>query len=219
MMGKKPWTEWRVCGIFAPGAERAGLLREAAAHLMRVADLDNVVYLRARSRRDEPLFQPCFRLEDMSTKRTNKFLQVAQLVTPHTLLIFDDMETIRNYPQSMTRNIINHVAPLTGYKISAGSALVTSHMSDLYAEFAVLDKRVLHANHYWCFDEDHREVSVFDGHTVVYNKDIDYLAAKLHPFLYFNLEPENEIQARLYTAIRAAPARERVQDMSMLRLR
>ena len=97
--------------------------------------------------------------------------------------------------------------------------MVTSHMSDLYSEFAVLDKRILHANHYWCFDEDHREVSVFDGRTVVGNKDVDYLAAKLWPFIYFDLEPQNDLQAGLYAAMRAAQHVERAyQDISMLRL-
>jgi hypothetical protein len=154
----------------------------------------------------------------MSTRRSNKFLQVAALVTEKTLLIFDDVGAIRNYPQSMTRNIINHIAPLTRYKISAGGALVTKTLADLYAEFAILDKRVLHANHYWCFAEDHREVSVFDGKTVVGNKDVDYLAAKLRPFICFGLQPENEVQESLYTAIRNAPDIDRVQDVSDLRL-
>lgn len=217
-MDEKPWTEWRVCGIFALETERDELLREAAAYIMRVSDLDNVVYLRARSRRGDPLFKPCFRLEDMSTRRTNKFLQVAQMVTPRTLLVFDDVETIRNYPQSMTRNIINHLAPMTLYKIIAGGALVVKELADLYAPWAVLDKRILHANHYWCFTEEHREVSVFDGLSIEANKGVDYLAAKLRPFVHFNLEAESDAQAQLYAALRAAPYMDRVQDISMLRL-
>jgi len=216
MTDKKPWTEWCVCGMFAP--DRGDVLREAAAALLAIADLQNIVYLRSKRTRGPALFEPCFYLEEMSTRRTNKFLQVAALITPRTLLILDDAETIRNYPQSMTRNIINHIAPLARYKIIAGSALVVKELADLYAPWAVLDKRILHANHYWCFAEEHREVSVFDGKSIVANKDVDYLAAKLRPFVYFNLAPENDIQSDLYAALRAAPYLNRVQDVSILRL-
>jgi len=218
MMDKKPWTEWRVSGIFCPRAARLELLRQAAADICMAAGLTAVVYLRAKRAPGTPLFQPCFALEDMSTKRTNLFLHVAALLSPRTLLILDDVETIHNYPQSMTRNIINHLAPRTPYKLIAGNALVVSTLADLYAPWAVLDKRILHANHYWCFTEDHREVSVFDGKSIVANKDVTYLAAKLRPFLSFDLEPENAVQTELYTAVRAAPNRERVQDITMLRL-
>jgi hypothetical protein len=215
-MDRKPWTEWRVAGIFA--TERDVLLQAAASHMMAVFGLDGVVYLRSKRNKATPPYEPAFFLEDMSTNRSNKFLAVASLLTPSTLLVFDDVETIRNYPQSMTRNIINHLAPRTRYKIIAGSALVTNELADLYAQFAVLDKQVLHANHYWCFAEEHREVSVFDGRSVVSNKDVDYLAAKLRPFIHFDLEPENDVQVALYAAIRSAPLLERVQDLSDLRL-
>jgi len=213
MMDKTPWTEWRVCGIFAPQPERNEALRAA----VRALKPESVVYLRSKRVNGSVLCEPSFFLEDMSTHRTNRFLKVAALLTPHTLLILDDAETIRNYPQSMTRNIINHLAPRTPHKIIAGSALVVKEMADLYAPWAVLDKRIIHANHYWCFAEDHREVSVFDGKSIKPNKDVDYLAAKLRPFLYFNLEAENDVQAALYTALRAAPYLDRVQDVSMLR--
>lgn len=216
MMDNKPWTNWRVSGIFA--SEREALIREAVAYIMATAHLDNVVYLHSRQSRKPAIYEAAFFLEEMSTNRSNKFLRVASVVTPHTLLIFDDVETIRNYPQSMTRNIINHIAPLTRHKLVAGGALVTNQLSDLYAQFAVLDKRILHANHYWCFAEEHKEVSVFDGRTVMANKDVNYLAAKLRPFVYFDLRPSNEVQAELYTAMRNAPLMERVQDVSGLRL-
>jgi len=194
------------------------LIREAVEFVMAAAGLAGVVYLRSKSTKRPSLYEPAFFLEDMSTNRSNKFLQAASVDTPHTLLIFDDVEAIRNYPQSMTRNIINHIAPLTKYKVVAGGALVTNHLHDLYAQFAVLDKKVLHANHYWCFAEEHKEVSVFDGRTVVANKDVNYLATKLRPFVNFDLQPENDVQAELYAAMRNAPIVERVQDVSGLRL-
>ena len=217
-MNAKPWTKWRVCGIFAPDDERETAIREAVAYWMDAAGVDNVLYLHSKARKRAPLYAPSFFLEEMSTRRTNKFLHAASYITPRTVVVFDDVETIRNYPQSMTRNIINHIAPLARFKISAGNTLVTRTLADLYSQFAILDKRVLHANHYWCFAEEHREVSVFDGQTIKDNKDPVYLAEKLRPFLRFNLEPENEAQTALYAALRAAPIRERVQDVSMLRL-
>lgn len=214
-MIKTPWTEWRVCGIFAPEGERQDVVNTAIAEILHTENLEQVVWLASKraGRGISTLY-----LEDMSTKRGNVLMQAIKLINPHTLLVFDDIETIRKYPQSMTRNIINHLAPLTPYKIIAGGALVVKELADLYAPWAVLDKRILHANHYWCFAEDHREVSVFDSKSIVANKDMDYLAAKLRPFVYFNLESENDVQAPLYDALRAAPYHERIHDITMLRL-
>ena len=209
-------NRWRVRGVFT--ADRARVF-DAAADLIQAAGLAGAVYLHARTAA-RPSPWPSWTLEDMSTRRSNKYLAVMDAVTPRTLLVLDDVETIRNYPQSMTRNVINHLAPLTRFKIIAGGALVVNGMDDLYAPFAVLDKRILHANHYWCFAEDHREVSVFDGRTVVDNKAPAYLAAKLRSFILFDLEPEpgNQVQAQLYAALRAAPWLDRVHDIADLRL-
>ncbi|MBN1954834.1 MAG: hypothetical protein JW900_07265 [Anaerolineae bacterium] len=200
--------------------DRARVFAEAE-RMISAAGLDGAVYLHSRSSsRMAPAHWPSWHLESMSTKRSNKYLAVIDALTPRTLLVLDDVETIRNYPQSMTRNIIVHLAPRTRFKLIAGGALVVNGLDDLYAPFAVLDKQILHANHYWCFSEDHREVSVFDGCTVVDNKDPAYLAAKLRPFILFDLEPDpgNEVQAQLYAALRAAPWLDRVQDLSDLRM-
>jgi len=210
--------QWRVAGVFS--LDRRPILQDLAARMMATAGLEGIVYLHSRRSGTEPWpGVPSWHLEDMSTNRSLKFLEVAAAVTPRTLLILDDVETIRNYPQSMTRNIINHVAPRTRFKLTGGAALVTAHLHDLYAEFAVLDKRILHATHYWAFAEDHREVSVFDGRTVLPNKDPGYLAAKLRPFVHLDLQPANELQTRLYSALDAAPLQERVHDVDDLRLR
>jgi len=211
------WTDWRVHGIFANQSDRRELIEESVSRFLDYG-CKNVVYLRSKTNKLPPLYPQAFYLEDMSTKRSNNFLAVADLVTPSTVLIFDDIETIRNYPQSMTRNIINHLIHLTPYKITGGSALVTNHMYDLYSQFAVLDKLILYASHYWCYKDDHREVSVFDGCTVFRNKDHWYTAKKLIPFIYFDLEPQNRVQDYLYNALRVAPYQERVQNLSKLRL-
>lgn len=214
-MVKTPWTEWRVCGIFAPEGERQDVVNTAVVEILHTENLEQVVWL-ASKRAGRGI--PTLYLEDMSTKRGNALMQAIKLINPRTLLVLDDIETIRKYPQSMTRNIINHLAPRTPYKIIAGGALVVKELADLYAPWAVLDKRILHANHYWCFAEDHREVSVFDSKSIVDNKNVFYLAKKLRPFIHFNLTAESDIQAPLYAALSAAPYLSRAQDISMLRL-
>ncbi|MBN1361804.1 MAG: hypothetical protein JW993_14505 [Sedimentisphaerales bacterium] len=209
---------WRVRGVFTQDRSR---VFEVAEEMIASAGLAGAVYLHSRSSsRTVPAGWPTWCLEDMSTKRSNRYLAAMNAVTPRTLLVLDDVETIRNYPQSMTRNIINHLAPRTRFKLIAGGTLVVNGLDDLYAPFAVLDKQVLHANHYWCFAEEHREVSVFDGRTVIDNKDPAYLAAKLRPFVLFDLVPDagNEVQTQLYAALHAAPRLDRVQDLTDLRM-
>lgn len=209
---------WRVSGVFA--REREALLAELAVHVVAKAQLSRVVYYHSRDLL--PRFagaDAVFQLERMS-KRYTDLLEAIATITPETLVIFDDIETVQRYPISMTRNIINHIASLTRYKIIGGSSLVSKHLYDLYAPFHILDRRILWASHYWAFKAEHREVSVFDGRTVIGNKDLAYTAKKLRPFVYFDLEPdpENETQVAFYTALRDAPLVERVQDMGDLEL-
>lgn len=207
--------EWRVYGIFSPRDERHERIDAVICQMREATGLDLVpLWMTAKRSR----FPGAFALENMSTHRSTDFLRVMGLITPVTILVLDDIETIRNYPQSMTRNIINHIAPRAKYKISGGNALIVNEIGDLYAPFAALDKRILHNNHYWEFIENHREVSVFDGHTVVANKDPDYLAAKIKPFIWFDLVPDNAVQEQFYNAVRSAPMRERVQNLAALRL-
>jgi hypothetical protein len=213
MMDKNPFDLWRVFGVFS--LDRRERIDQIVDRWRELTGLD-LVPLRLSSKHSHRPGE--FALENMSANRSNDFLKVMQAITPKTVLILDDIEVIRNYPQSMTRNILNHITPRARYKIIGGNALVMNEIGDLYAPFACLDKRILHNNHYWAFVEDHREVSIFDGHSVVGNKDPDYLAAKISPFIYFDLEPVNTVQELLYRAVRAALVRERVQDLSPLRL-
>lgn len=189
-------------------------------HIIAVADLTRVVYLHTEG---GPVrltdVYAAFYLQRMS-KRYTDLLAAIEAITPETLLVVDDVEYIQRYPISMTRNIINHIASQTRYKIIAGRSLLTKHVYDLYAPFHVLDRRILWANHYWAFKARHREVSVFDGRTVVDNKDLAYTAKKIRPFVYFALEPDpgNSLQVEFYEAVRNAPILERVQDLTEMEL-
>lgn len=213
---------WRVCGIFAPAPRRDELIAQRIAYLRQAIGADLPV-VRLASRRSRPA-AGTYALEDMSTNRSNRFLQVMALLTATpSILVMDDIAAIRHYPQSMTRNIINHIAPHARYKITAGDAMTTEELADLYAEFAVLDKKILHASHYWCFLENHKEVSVFDGRRIHWQQDITYLAAKLRPFIYLapDLPDHNPVEAQLFDAIRAIPLDampSRAHDISSLLL-
>lgn len=207
--------DYRVSAVFSL---RPDDLQIQAEHVCRQAGLSYVVCLHARAERPPIPCVASWFLENMSANRSMDFLQAMHAITPKTLLVLYGIEVAHNYAQSMTRNLINHIASRTRFKIIAGRALVIDGLDDLYAQFAMLDKRILHANHYWCFAEDHREVSVFDGETVLSNKDIPYLAAKLRPFVHLDLEPATELQAELYRAIHAAPILARAHDITDLRL-
>lgn len=209
---------WRVCGVFCNPKMRGDIFADISKNIIETVNILSVVYIYSESCKQKMNADNVFFLEDMSTKRSNKFLQASYCINKNTLLVVDDIETIRNYPQSMTRNIINYIAPKTRYKIIGGNDLIVSNLYDLYAEFAVLDKRILYANHYWCYKSNHREVSVFDGTTVVNNKDVLYTARKLKPFIYFDLQPNNDIQNQLYNAIREAESPERSQNLLELEL-
>jgi hypothetical protein len=177
-------------------------IQDYAEKLIKKANLDKVIYLCGRKRiNDVSVSLPhmkIFGLENMSVNRSIDAVLVSDLIDSNTLLILDDVEIIRNYPQSMTRNIINFISPKTDYKIISGNQLIVDSMNDLYAPFAVLSKKILYANHYWCFIEDHKEVSVFGDGKIYGNKDIEYTAMKIKPFIDFDFEPSNELYKALY---------------------
>jgi hypothetical protein len=214
----KHLEQWRVRGIFAQ--DRCELFEAAAEQILQATGLTRVVYLHDEggdirfAGADET-----FVLQHM-TKRYTDLLAAMDTINDETLLIVDDVENIQRYPISMTRHMINHIASQTRYKIIGGASLLERHFYDLYAPFHVLDRRILWASHYWALKAQHREVSVFDGRTVVENKDMAYTARKIKPFVYFDLQPDsdNPLQVEFYGDLRRAPIMPRTQDMEDLKL-
>lgn len=211
-----PWEKWRVSAIYMPDKQRGDVLRTAVAHMVGKFNLSRVVYLHQSHGLEFGVETKSFVLRQLSSKRGVQIVEAASLLCHDSLLVLDDAQTIRRYPQSMTRNIIYHLIHRTPYKIIAGSEMVVGELSDLYSPYVVLDKRIIASNHYWAFAEDHREVSVFDGDTIVGNKDPVYLAEKLKPFTLFDLIPDNPVQESLYQAMIDIEPRQRLDSLEDL---
>lgn len=217
-MSSKPWETYKVAAIYLPKSARADYLQAAVGHMVQRGDLRRVVYLHQSKPASFGVETACFALRNLSSKKGVQIVEAARLLRPDSLLVIDDVETIRNYPQSMTRNIIYHLIHRTAHKLIAGSDMVINGLDDLYSPYVVLDKKIIAANHYWAFAEEHRELSVFDGRSVVANKDPLYLAEKLTPFTLFDLEPSRAEQENLYHAMREITApRPRLDNLEMLR--
>lgn len=200
-------------GIFS--RNKKTLIEENAKDLINKAKINKVILFCSKANKEIPNFDlptKVYFYESMNSKKAPVAAELIGQINDKILLIFDDVQAVRNYPTSTTRNIVNFVCKFTPYKIIADNKLITKSVIDLFAPFYFLSKKILHANHYWCFEEDHNEVSVFDGETIYSNKDFEYLAMKIKPFIVFDLPVENDF----YRAVANAPIKQRKQDITDL---
>lgn len=199
-------------GIFSENKRQ--LIEENAADIMKRTRIDDVIIICNKKNKNVPLVslqQKVLFYEDMGDKGTGTSSLLGR-VNDTTLIIFDDVLTARNYPTTIVRNIVNFICNYTPYKIIADNKLIVKTVVDLFAPFYFLSKKILFENHYWCFLEDHNEVSIFDGETIEFNKDFNYLAKKIKPFIDFELTEKNEF----YDAVRNAKVQKRLINIDEL---
>lgn len=199
-------------GIFSKNKRK--LIEENAFDIIKKTNIENVVIICNKKNKEIPfisLQQKVFSYEDMGDKGTGTSSLLGQ-INNKTLIIFDDVLTARNYPTTITRNIVNFVCPYTKYKIIADDKLIVKNVVDLFAPFYFLSKKILFENHYWCYLEDHNEVSVFNDKIIVFNKDYNYLAEKIKPFIIFDLPAENDF----YKAVAKAEIKTRLTNIDDL---
>lgn len=96
-------------------------------------------------------------------------------------LIVDESLLVKNPNAYRTENI-SRISENCPYKIILNGTPISQNEADLYAQFRILDWRILGYQSYWSFSENHLEVD--DNGKVRNVLNTDYLIEKISPYTY-----------------------------------
>ena len=103
--------------------------------------------------------------------------------TRHMMLIVDESNLVKNHRAKRTQRIIT-LAERCRYRLILNGTPVSRNEADLFAQWYILDPRILGYNSYWSFAANHL---VFDDKIpgkVVRVLNTDYLSEKIAPYSY-----------------------------------
>ena len=109
-------------------------------------------------------------------------VELLKLVETHNCyLIVDESNLVKNHLAKRTQNIIR-LAEKCAYKIILNGTPITRNESDLYAQWYVLDWRILGYKSFWSFSANHLEYD--DAGRIRKCLNTDYLVEKIAPYSY-----------------------------------
>ena len=98
-------------------------------------------------------------------------------------IIVDESNLVKNHIAKRTKNIIR-LAEKCKYKLILNGTPISKNEADLFAQWYVLDWRVLGYKSYWSFAANHLEYSEIVPGKIVRCLNVDYLAEKIAPYTY-----------------------------------
>lgn len=117
-----------------------------------------------------------------SSTRANVYLR--NLVKSNKcFLIVDESLLVKNPKAYRTTNIMSLASECT-YKLILNGTPISRNEADLYAQFYILDWRILGYRSYWSFAANHLEYDQMNPNKVIRCLNTDYLARKIEPYVY-----------------------------------
>lgn len=116
-----------------------------------------------------------------SIKENIRLLELVQ--EKKCYLIVDESNLVKNIKAKRTNNIIRLAEHCT-YKLILNGTPITRNEADLFAQWYILDWRVLGYKSYWSFAANHLEYSEIIPGKLVRCLNVDYLAEKIAPYTY-----------------------------------
>lgn len=126
------------------------------------------------------------------------FLKLLKMVENHKVyLIVDESNLVKNIKAKRTERVIK-LAEKCKYKLILNGTPVSRTEADMFAQWYILDWRILGYKSFWGFAHNHLEfkkILMPDGREVVTNQitqvlNVDYLAEKIAPYSYQILKSE-----------------------------
>ncbi|WP_300924883.1 DEAD/DEAH box helicase [uncultured Clostridium sp.] len=117
-----------------------------------------------------------------SSIRANSYL-LSLVETKQCFIIVDESNLVKNFTCKRTKNIIR-IAEKCKYKLILNGTPISKNEADLFAQWYVLDWRVLGYKSYWSFAANHLEYSELIPGKLVRCLNVDYLAEKIAPYTY-----------------------------------
>ncbi len=153
-------------------------------------------------------------IETLSTSvRANEYL-LSLSGSRKCFLIIDESLLVKNHAAYRTVNI-SRISDRCRYKIILNGTPVSRNEADLFAQFKLLDWRILGYRSYWSFASNHLEYDDYGRIRQVLNTD--YLAEKISPYTFQALKSEclNLPEKRNYTyGFRLTEKQNEIYDIS-----
>lgn len=100
-----------------------------------------------------------------------------------TMLVVDESNLVKNHQAIRTQNV-SRLAAKCKYRLILNGTPISRNMGDLYAQWALLDWRILGYRSFWAFAANHLEFDPERPGRVVRAHHVDYIARKLAPYAY-----------------------------------
>lgn len=98
-----------------------------------------------------------------------------------TMLIVDESNLVKNHFAKRTRRI-QHIGQHCPYRMILNGTPISKNQADLFAQWYILDKRILGYNSFWSFAANHLEYDEYGKVRRCLN--VDYLVKKISPYSY-----------------------------------
>ncbi len=116
-----------------------------------------------------------------SSIKTN--MQLIELVeNKNCYLVVDESNLVKNHQAKRTNRIIK-LSTKCKYKLILNGTPITRNEADLYAQWYILDWRILGYRSYWSFSANHLEIDEING-KIRRTLNTDYLIQKIAPYSY-----------------------------------
>lgn len=106
-----------------------------------------------------------------------------------TMLIVDESNLVKNHEAIRTQRV-TQLAALCSYRMILNGTPIGRNEADLYAQWYLLDWRILGYKSYWSFAANHLEYDPNIPGRVVRTLNVDYLVRKIEPYAYQVLRAE-----------------------------
>ena len=112
------------------------------------------------------------------------YMELLQLAQRYNLyLIVDESNLVKN-PQAIRTQRITEIAKLCKYKLILNGTPISRNEADMFAQWYILDWRILGYQSYWSFAANHLEYDEKIPGKIRRVLEVDYLVRKIAPYTY-----------------------------------
>ena len=122
-------------------------------------------------------------IESLSSSLRLYELLLRYVQSGRTMLIVDESNLVKNHKAIRTRRITN-LAHLCKYRIILNGTPISRNESDLFAQWYLLDWRILGYKSFWSFAANHIEFDPVNPKRIRRTLNTDYLIEKISPYSY-----------------------------------
>lgn len=113
-----------------------------------------------------------------------------QLRNRKTMLVFDESSYIKSHRASQTKASQKLRQACGGRAYLANGSLISESLIDLYAPFAVLDKKIIGSENWWAFRNRYCQMGGYQNKQIMGYTNVEFLQKRLKPYILYRLKED-----------------------------